>query len=283
MLKKIRRLRENVRALLGLAPHVENPVRVVKYLPTPRSPDAPFSLRRAPRSSDGTLPVPPRDLWLGYGASEAEYLESGRQDANRMIGLLAAHGLDLAANVRSVLDLGCGGGRMIRHLEPFAGHTEIWGMDISAAHINWLKMHLAPPFHFAVNTTIPHLPFSDGHFGLVYCGSVFTHIDDLAEAWFLECRRVLAPGGILYCTLHDEHTRAALEREPHHPVARMLQRLGPAAPEDTPDVLVVGRDSDSNVFYRASHVRSLLEGVFEVLAVEPRAYGYQSAWILRRR
>jgi ubiquinone/menaquinone biosynthesis C-methylase UbiE len=48
-----------------------------------------------------------------------------------------------------------------------------------------------------VNTILPHLPFEDRSFDVVYAGSVFTHIDDLAQTWFLELRRVLHAGGML--------------------------------------------------------------------------------------
>jgi SAM-dependent methyltransferase len=78
-------------------------------------------------------------------------------------------------------------------------------VDISAAHIEWCQRHLTPPMFFATTTTAPHLPFEDGAFDLVYGGSLFTHISDLADAWFLEVRRVLRPGGHAYLTIHDEH------------------------------------------------------------------------------
>jgi ubiquinone/menaquinone biosynthesis C-methylase UbiE len=63
-----------------------------------------------------------------------------------------------------------------------------------------------PPFYFCTVTTAPHLPFEDGYFDLIYAGSVFTHIADLADSWFLELKRILRPGGRLYITVHDKHT-----------------------------------------------------------------------------
>jgi len=45
------------------------------------------------------------------------------------------------------------------------------------------------------------LPFEDSSFDLVYCGSVFTHVSDLADAWFLELRRILRKGGYAYINL----------------------------------------------------------------------------------
>lgn len=52
-----------------------------------------------------------------------------------------------------------------------------------------------PSFRFVTTTTLPHLPFADGYFHMIHAGSVFTHIADLAEAWLLEIRRVLARAG----------------------------------------------------------------------------------------
>ena len=64
------------------------------------------------------------------------------------------------------------------------------------------------PCHFASprRRQRPICPFEDNYFDLVYGISVFTHISDLADAWFLELLRVLRPGGHAYLTIHDEHT-----------------------------------------------------------------------------
>ena len=95
---------------------------------------------------------------------------------------------------------------MIRWLAPQAEETEIWGVDINARHIVWCQENLTPPFNFATVTIEPHLPFKDEYFDLIYCGSVFTHIDDLAYAWLLELKRIMRPGGMAYITVHDKHT-----------------------------------------------------------------------------
>jgi SAM-dependent methyltransferase len=175
---------------------------------------------------------------------------------------------------------------MLRHLRDVAKRTEVWGLDISAPHIGWLKTHLTPPFQFAVTTTLPHLPFPDAYFGLIYCGSVFTHIDDFVESWMLEVRRVLAPGAYLYCTFHDEHTRASLLAKPEQNLARHLRHHGhplmdPAA--KLPDIVILGTNADSNVFYHSRYLRAMIGPLFEIVAVVPEAYGYQTGWVLRKR
>src|SRR5262249_2975428 len=82
----------------------------------------------------------------------------------------------------------------------------IWGVDVTAEHIIWCQQHLSPPFYFATVTTAPHLPFEDRYFDLIYAGSVFTHIADLADAWLLELKRITRPGGRLYITVHEQRT-----------------------------------------------------------------------------
>lgn len=283
MINYFARIKTLLRRLVRLADVAENTVFFSKYVPS-RRPGESLELYYRETKPDADLPVPPRNLWLGYGDSEASYVESGRADVESMTAILARAGFDLNTTAQPILDLGCGGGRMIRHLRAATTRTQVWGLDISAPHIGWLKMNLAPPFRFAVNTTVPHLPFPDATFGLIYCGSVFTHIDDLAESWFLETRRVLAPGGILFCTLHDDHTRTRLVAEPGHPLARGM-RDHPYLSSDTvlPDVLAIGQGHDSNVFYRDRYLRAMLAGLFEIVTTEPGAYGYQTAWVLRKK
>lgn len=276
-------LRKALRLGLSLGSYGSNPIRYFKYLPSSFG-SSDYSLTYHPAGQESPLPIPPKALWLGYGNNEAEYLESGKQDVDKMIDLLSAAGWQIRANQNPILDLGCGGGRMIRHLRPYSGQSEIWGMDISAPHINWLKTNISPPFFFGLNTTIPHLPFSDSHFGLIYCGSLFTHIDDLAESWFLELRRLLKPGGVLFCTVHDENTLTALAREPFHPIAKVISKtLLAAKTQDIPDILVCGQDSDCNVFYKNRYLAHLLTSIFQIQATVPSAYGYQTAYILSKK
>ena len=102
---------------------------------------------------------------------------------------------------------------MLRWLEDVADKCEVWGTDISGEHILWCKQNMSPPFHFFITTTNPHLPFPDNYFDVIYAGSVFTHIDDLADTWMLELRRIMKPGGRAYITIHDNHTIRVLSEQ----------------------------------------------------------------------
>ena len=113
---------------------------------------------------------------------------------------------------------------MIRFLGDLAVAGEVWGADIEERHIYWCQQHLSPPFKFVNTTTLPHLPFEDGYFDFIYAGSVFTHIAELADAWLLELRRILRPGGRLYLSVHDRKCiEVLLEKVPDNMLTKIVR------------------------------------------------------------
>src|SRR6202035_4139054 len=176
------RFRIPANALISSASNVQ------KYLPYPAR-QGYYVLQKDDheQNRDG-FPIPPEPR--GYGETEESWLNSGKRDIDSMLRLLNSTSFSIEKGNR-ILELGCATGRMTRWLASLAGECEIWGVDIDGRGIVWCQEHLTPPFIFATVTTAPHLPFEDRYFDLIYCGSVFTHIDDLADAWFLEIKRIM--------------------------------------------------------------------------------------------
>jgi ubiquinone/menaquinone biosynthesis C-methylase UbiE len=165
-----------------------------------------IALQRHATTSDGAagLPVPPKELWEGYGKTAAEYLALGQEHMSNMLRALQRAGA-APESFQRVLDFGCAAARMLRFFpNKLVKKAELWGVDLKADSISWCQQNLGPPFLFSTNTTSPHLPFEDNYFDLVYAGSVFTHIADLPDAWFLELRRILRKGGYAYVTITDK-------------------------------------------------------------------------------
>ena len=254
---------------------------------------------RGAEAADG-FPLPPKELWATYCTTEESYLASGRADCGTMADALAANGAPIADAGR-ILDLGCAAGRMTRHVFGLAPEAQVWGTDIWSTAILWCQENLRPPGQFAVTTMVPHLPFEDRSFGLVYCGSLFTHIDDLAESWFAELHRILRPGGHLYFSIND---RAAVEvfegRGDPASYPGYWERAGGKASWDS-----FVRDSQASAEYRNfrdgltymfSRGRSLNAQVmwdsdvlcdrltwgFTRRAVIPQGYGHQTTVLLQR-
>src|ERR1700674_2646044 len=157
----------------NIAAEGKSPVAELKYLPYKNGSKS-FVLPKSPRHEGKTcnlgLAIPPKELWVGYGSTEEEYLSLGGTDVRIMLELVRASGFSFAKGNR-ILDLRRGGGIMVRHLKDLSDSCEIWGTDIRAENIYWCKQHLSPPFHFATTTTIPHLPFEDQYFDFIFCGS----------------------------------------------------------------------------------------------------------------
>lgn len=124
-----------------------------------------------------TFPVPPEELMVGYGP-DVDYLKFGKLEVTKLIEIVSESGFSMT-QVKRVLEFGCAAGRMIRHFPERTPGAELWGVDISARHIQWCVQNLAPAIHFASTTLVPHLPFEDCYFDLIFCGSVFTHIHTL--------------------------------------------------------------------------------------------------------
>jgi ubiquinone/menaquinone biosynthesis C-methylase UbiE len=117
---------------------------------------------------------------------------------------------DLAASIgahapKSILDFGCGCGRVMRHLWPVFPKAAFSGSDIDGEAIKWCDTNLGDRATFAVNAPMPPLPFEDSSFDFVYAVSVFTHLpEDMQFSWLEELRRVTMPGGIVALTTHGE-------------------------------------------------------------------------------
>lgn len=231
------------------------------------------------------LPIPPENLWLGYGKDKKEYLY-GKQQVDKMIELIKCSGF-IFSDKKRILDFGCGAGRMIRWLKPLADTCEIWGTDISADHIYWANQYLKPPFNFAITTIIPHLPFEDKYFDLIYAGSVFTHIDDLTNAWLLELRRVLNTEGRLYITIQDKHSIQQLETSAVYKqlwITKYVQEeLLLNQNERDFEMLVGGRGPESQVFYDIDFFCDSIKSIYEVLSINNNAYGFQTGILLKRK
>ena len=245
--------------------------------------------------ADDALPVPPNTFWEGYGPTESAYLESGKAHTAAMLAALRSAGAEPAAFAR-VLDFGCAAGRMLRWFPRWEG-SERWGCDIKGATIAWCRRHLSPPMHFVATTTFPHLPFEDGYFDLVYCGSVFTHIIDLPDAWILELRRTIRPGGYGYVTVFDKHALGLVldppADSPRAPgwFAQQLREFDARTGAFSSDFAYFSVDEGPSwdgmpvpqVCYDIDYLTRAWSRLVDIVSVSFEAYAYQTGVLFRKR
>lgn len=170
--------------------------------------------------------IPPQHLRIRVGPfSDATlFRQSGDRMAAEIIGLC---GIGRAA---SILEVGCGCGRLVRALAGHVATGSYDGFDVSAEMIAWcqrsLQAHL-PNVRFTwvdayspdqnpaglIKSKALAFPYPDGQFDTAIVSSVFTHMmPDEIEHYIAELARVLKPEGCCFVTafLFDAAGEAAV-------------------------------------------------------------------------
>jgi SAM-dependent methyltransferase len=155
------------------------------------------------------LPLPPDEYRRLVGPTDVKFFDNPT-------GAPVFEGLPLDA-YRSVLDFGCGCGRLARQfLQQQPRPARYLGLDRHAGMIDWCRLQLAPSaatFEFRHHNAFhPHLnpggladplpfPAADESFSLVVAWSVFTHLFEAEADFYLrEVARVLTGDGVAMTT-----------------------------------------------------------------------------------
>jgi SAM-dependent methyltransferase len=234
------------------------------------------------------VPLPPARLRLRV---------SGHSDAGLFEGMPAVFLRDAAAALRlhghelgesrSVLDFGCGPGRLLRRLSAQLPDARLVGIDVDAEAVAWVASAL-PEVRALTVPSLPPTALQAAEFDLVIAFSVFTHLDeDRQDAWLEELARVAAPGGTLLLTVngdfsirwHREHPLFNLSPE----VETQLESRGMAFSRDDG----WGREFPDwyhTTFHTPAYISSHWARWFEVLDVIPSgAQVLQDLVVLRPR
>lgn len=224
----------------------------------------------------GGPPIPPGELiHLVAGHSNPAWFLRGGQTASEAIRDTLARGGVEMTQLGSVLDFGCGVGRILRHLKGMKG-PRFYGTDYNPRLIEWCKRNLRAA-EFGTNTLDGPLAYAPESFDLAYAFSVFTHLTEpLQFHWMGELARVLKPGGFLYFTAHG---------------ARYLDKLNPAERERFSAGRLVVKESElvgtntCAAYHPESYVRRTLAGAFEVVGFVPegaRGDSMHDVYLLRK-
>jgi SAM-dependent methyltransferase len=213
----------------------------------------------------GGLPLPPARLRAQAGprhADAAYFLQSGREHAELIRGLLRDGGSSVE-ELQSLLDWGCGCGRVLRHWSDLPD-LSVNGCDVTRKMVAWCRENL-PFAHVTVNELEPPLPYGDASFDLVYAFSVMTHLpEELQHSWMRELLRVLKPDGFLLISTLGEYYLS-------------LQRLNEAERQAFARgevvVLYDGAPGTSlcSVYHPREYVQRTLAADFDVVAYRPAA------------
>jgi SAM-dependent methyltransferase len=243
---------------LGLSYWVREIISGAKYVMDAgvRARNREYSLKGA---ADGFAFPGPRLIYLVTGQFEIEgFIANGAVGKESITKTLAKNGFKME-DFKTVLDFGCGCGRVMRHWGRVSG-PKFFGTDFNPRAIDWCKRSLTfAEFHN--NGASSRLNFADESFDFIYAISVFTHFpEDLQRFWIDELYRVSKPGGILYLTTCGRSFESKL-------TASERVRF------DRGDMILVGaRFAGENVcvaYHPEKYVREVLASRFEVLDFIP--------------
>ena len=159
-----------------------------------------------PDPAAGEMPYPGDELvYRVFGSPNREgFFATGEQSVNDISSALAVIGRGIG-DYRTILDFGCGCGRIMLWLSGLKDACAFHGCDTDERAIAWDRKAM-PWATFVANQPLPPLPYPDDHFDLIFNHSVFTHLDaDYQDAWLAELRRVTKPGGTVLLSVHGEH------------------------------------------------------------------------------
>jgi len=154
----------------------------------------------------GAPPPPPKHLQVRVvGSYSPQFIWSGFNTFRQLDATLLRHVNRQFTARDTILDFGCGCGRIIRAFNYLLRSQRLHGTDIDLEAIDWLKGNYRELAHFEVNPHMPPMVYKDETFDLIYSISIFTHLpEDMQFAWLSELRRVAKPGAYLMLTTHGE-------------------------------------------------------------------------------
>ncbi|RJP74466.1 MAG: class I SAM-dependent methyltransferase [Candidatus Abyssobacteria bacterium SURF_17] len=186
------------------------------------------------------FPTPPANLMLRVGGNKNPllHLMTGIQTYREFWTAVSRH--VNPQSIKSMLDWGCGCGRVTGFFVKFSGIPRIHGCDVDAEAVEWCRKHLGPA-EFSAISLHPPTPYPDKSFDLIVSFSVLSHLPrNVQIAWLQEMKRILAPGGLFLATVHGES--AALFTFPGRVTMDVLREgiyddvvdrnLGPIVPGD---------------------------------------------------
>jgi SAM-dependent methyltransferase len=157
------------------------------------------------------IPIPPGHLLFfvsGTFHNVDEVLLDGKLNLQKMQEILKKNGAGLET-FDAILDFGCGCGRILRHM-PRLTAAKLFGCDYNAKLVDWCRNNLSFAT-FKQNHIHEKLEYPDHSFDFIYAWSVFTHLTEHQNKfWIDELRRVLRLGGYLYFTTHGRAFEASI-------------------------------------------------------------------------
>lgn len=182
---------------------------------------------------------------------------------------------------QSILDWGCGCGRVLRYLLQTDIKAEIFGCDIDKELVDWCNEHL-PQGKYKSVRSVPSLAYQSEQFDFIYGFSVLTHLDEKMQfLWLDELKRIMKPGAIIILTVHGRNVYEQLPQEKMSPMESRgflfeIGQTGKFKLDGLPDLY-------QSSYHTKDYITQNWSSYFEVLKVIERGMNnHQDVIVLRK-
>ncbi|MGI8891618.1 MAG: class I SAM-dependent methyltransferase [Chthoniobacterales bacterium] len=150
------------------------------------------------------VPESPLHLQERIGGSK-DFLNIGIGLAHLIINCVGKY--RPAFEKETILDWGCGCGRVIAQLMKMVPPQNLHGCDIDAEAIEWDRLHIRGP-QFSRIAPYPPTDYAAQSFDVIYGISVMTHLSEETQfLWLKELQLIARPGAILALSVIGENLR----------------------------------------------------------------------------
>ncbi|MCB8873613.1 class I SAM-dependent methyltransferase [Acidisoma silvae] len=184
----------------------------------------------------------------------------------------------------TILDWGCGHGRVTRHFIREWPGANIIGMDIDAENIDWATNNLRKG-KFVASPLLPPCQLADASVDAVFSISVMTHLPlDVQLLWLAELARIVRPGGIVLMSFGGPAAVAWSSVWNNENYFTKWREDGIHA--DKIDLALDGKIEDATYYRNTAqtheHVTREWSKYFEIVDILPEAIGNLDFAVLRR-
>ena len=216
------------------------------------------------------FPMPPDSLLFETGSLHYNsYQKSGQEAAAEIESLCKTFG---HSPIQSILDWGCGVGRVTRHLPNYFPGAKITGGDVNPSCIQWLQNNIQSSTDLSGDTI-------SSQYDLIIALSVLTHLPASEQAnWLNKLYGLLQPQGLVWLSTHGKIYLHQLT----HQQKKQLSEQG---------ILTLGADKKGSRQMRTYHsysgMKQLLGQDWEIVMYYdgekfPGILGGQDAWLLKK-
>ncbi len=154
------------------------------------------------RANPGVSLPPDYLIYESFRMDYNKYYFGGLETARWLISVLEKH---VSFKNLSILDWGCGPGRIVRHLPSLLDKScKIYGADYNSKSIEWCRKNLKG-ISFYRNSLSPPMTYDDNSFDIILGLSIFTHLsEEMHNFWFNELLRIIRINGIILLSTQGE-------------------------------------------------------------------------------